>query len=190
MRDLEDAAKAAGRTAAPRILPLAMEAADEDEVQEVAERVAAEWGGRLDIVVCNAGVLGTAGCIADSEPDEWWRVLEVNLRGSYLVTRATLPLLVRTAERDGGLGTVVNIASVGALLARPTLSAYHISKLALLRLAEQVCSEYGDRGVVSYCINPGNVPTDIVGGLDGLTDDLKPGECRGGLRARRVRGCE
>jgi NAD(P)-dependent dehydrogenase (short-subunit alcohol dehydrogenase family) len=74
--------------------------------------------------------------------------------------------------------TIVTVSSVGAHLTGKGLSAYQPSKLAVLRLMEFVGAEYGEQGVVAYCVHPGNVVTDIVGGEEGLPPFLKPGEYR------------
>ena len=75
-------------------------------------------------------------------------------RGPYLVTRAFLPLLFK-----GGDKQIVFVSSVGSFLKSPNQSAYQASKLALLRFAEFLSAEYGDKGV-----HPGNIPgTDILG---------------------------
>lgn len=87
----------------------------------------------------------------------------------YLVARAFLPLLLK-----GGDKQMVNVSSVGAHLLNPGLSSYQPSKLALLRFTEFLCVEYGDKGLVAFCIHPGNVPTDIIKGPDGeLPEHLK-----------------
>jgi len=165
---LEAAAGAAGRTR-PAVLALGVEVTSEETVQHAAACVEQAFG-RLDIVINNAGVLSAPARIADDDPREWWRAFDVNLRGPYLVTRAFIPLLLKSRD---GLGTVVIVSSVGAHLTRAAMSSYQISKLAVLRLAEHVCSEYGNQGIVAYCVHPGNVPTDMVSGLGGLPDDLK-----------------
>jgi NAD(P)-dependent dehydrogenase (short-subunit alcohol dehydrogenase family) len=111
------------------------------------------------IIVNNAGIIGDFALIGDSNPDAWWRVLEVNLRGPYLVSCAFLPLLLKTGD-----AYVVNISSVGAHLVGPTLSAYQTSKLSVLRFSEFLNAEYAGKGVISFAIHPGNIPTDIMGG--------------------------
>ena len=79
--------------------------------------------GPIDIVVNNAGYLERCNLIADSDPDEWWNVWNVNVRGTYHVTRAFLPLLI---ECDGDK-TIVNVSSTGAHSFSPRYSAYSVS---------------------------------------------------------------
>jgi NAD(P)-dependent dehydrogenase (short-subunit alcohol dehydrogenase family) len=146
----------------PKILPLTFDVCDRESVDEAAAKVKEEFG-HIDIVINNAGIINEPVPIGDSDPDVWWRVLQVNLKGSYLVTRAFLPLLL-----DGSDKTIVTVSSVAAHVRVTGYSPYMVSKLALLRLTESISGEYGDKGILSYCIHPGNVPTDIVGGLDGV----------------------
>ncbi|RSL83790.1 hypothetical protein CEP51_004313 [Fusarium floridanum] len=103
-------------------------------------------------------MLRGSGKIADSDPEGWMRNFDVNSKGFYLVLRAFIPLLI---ESDGKK-TIINVSSVGAHCCTPTLSGYQISKLATLRLAEFATAEYGDRGLVVYCIHPGSIATEMV----------------------------
>jgi NAD(P)-dependent dehydrogenase (short-subunit alcohol dehydrogenase family) len=167
-KDAEVAALSANR-AAPKFLPINLDIADPKSVEDAAAAVEKAFG-RCDIVVNNAGIIGDFALIGDSNPDAWWRVLEVNLRGPYLVSRAFLPLLLKTGD-----AYVVNISSVGAHLVGPTLSAYQTSKLSLLRFSEFLNAEYAGKGVISFAIHPGNIPTDIMGGPEGVPDNLKHG---------------
>lgn len=165
-RMAREAASQAGKPP-PRILPLELDVSDQKGVDEAARRVRDEFG-RLDVLINNAGLLGSDN-IADSNPDEWARIWRVNLMGPYLLMRAFIPLMLEEGDK-----TIVNVSSVGALLHTPGVSAYQTSKLAVLRLAEFVCAEYGDKGVLSYCIHPGNMPTDMITGA-GTSPELAKG---------------
>ncbi|ERF72992.1 hypothetical protein EPUS_08849 [Endocarpon pusillum Z07020] len=166
-KDVEAAAVSANRSA-PKFLPIKLDVTEERSIEMAAAEVEKEFG-KLDILVNNAGILGKHGLIADSNPEEWWQVLDVNVRGPYLVTRAFLPILLKGQDKF-----IVNVTSVGAHLVNPTLSAYQVSKLGLLRLSQLIYAEYSAQGVVSFCIHPGNSPTDIMGGPEGVADHLKP----------------
>ncbi|KAL6720592.1 hypothetical protein ACLMJK_002516 [Lecanora helva] len=158
---IESAATSANRKI-PNFLALQLDVTDEESVSRAAAEVAQEFG-KLDILINNAGVLGEFGLIADSKPEEWWRVMEVNVRGPYLVARAFMPLLLKGEEKY-----IISLTSVGAHLTNPNLSAYQLSKNALLRLAQLLNSEYSKQGVVSFAIHPGNCPTDIMGSPERL----------------------
>lgn len=165
-KELREAARAAGRDAdALRVVCVAVEASSPQSVAAAAETVVRACGGRaLDIVVQNAAVLGTFANIVDADPDEWWRVYEVNVRGQFLAAKYFLPLMLRG---EGGLKTFVTVASVGAHVVNEGLSSYQSGKLANLRIAELVDREYGSEGVSAWCVHPGNVLTDMAGGPDG-----------------------
>lgn len=147
-----------------------MDVTSPSSVAEAAAEVENAFG-RLHILINNAGILGKYGLIADSEPREWMQVIDVNLQGPYLVTRAFLPLMLKSS----GVRYIVNVTSGGALLTNPTLSAYQISKGGLLKLSTLTNAEYSSQGVVTFAIHPGNCPTDIMGGPDAIPDHHKHG---------------
>jgi NAD(P)-dependent dehydrogenase (short-subunit alcohol dehydrogenase family) len=110
--------------------------------------------GPLDVLVNNAGVAGPIGPLAESDPDEWWRCVEVHLRGPLLCSRAVLPgMLAR------GRGRIINVASGAGTQAIPHLSAYVTSKAALIRLTENLAAEVREAGVSVFAIQPGTVRT-------------------------------
>lgn len=131
-------------------------------------------GGGLDVLVNNAGYLENWTPLGQSDSADWWRSFEVNVRGVYLMIRAFIPLLLRGSS-GGDVGKpkmIVNVSSRGALLVRPTASAYQVGKFALLRLSEFVATEYGPGseeggegkggGIVTISIHPGGVATDLA----------------------------
>jgi NAD(P)-dependent dehydrogenase (short-subunit alcohol dehydrogenase family) len=140
----------------------------QQSTEEAAKLVEQEFG-KLDILINNAGILGEMKLVADSDPDAWWQTWNVNVRGPYLVTRAFLPLMLKEGDK-----TIISTSSVGAHLTSPSLSDYQPSKLAVLRFMQFVSEEYKDKGVLTFCIHPGNVPTDMIGGPEGVPDHLKP----------------
>ena len=110
----------------------------------------------VDIVINNAGVLERFRPIADSDPDEWWRTWEVNVKGVYLMARSFLPLLLKSQEK-----TMIVVSSVAATMTSPGGSAYQTSKLAVLRLNEFLMQEYGQQGLIAYGVHPGSVMTEL-----------------------------
>jgi NAD(P)-dependent dehydrogenase (short-subunit alcohol dehydrogenase family) len=152
----------------PQFLPVKLDVSDAASVTKAAAETEAAFG-RLDILVNNAGVVGSFEKVAESDPEGWWNVMDVNVRGPYLVTRAFLPLLIRSPS---GLKTISNTSSVGAHIISHGLSHYQISKLALVRFSEFIASEYADEGVICFSIHPGNVVTKILG-PNGIPEELK-----------------
>jgi NAD(P)-dependent dehydrogenase (short-subunit alcohol dehydrogenase family) len=110
--------------------------------------------GPVDLLVNNAGTGGPIGPLADSDPDEWWRCVEVNLRGPLLCSRAVLPGML--ARRRG---RIVNVASGAGTRSIPYLSAYVTAKAALIRLTENLATEVQGTGVSIFAIQPGTVRT-------------------------------
>lgn len=113
--------------------------------------------GPLGLVVANAGRFAAAGPVWESDPEQWWRDVEVNLRGPLLALHAVLPgMLAR------GGGRVVCLASGIGTRPFPYASAYAASKAALLRLVDSVAGELTGTGVRVFAVSPGLVATDMT----------------------------
>jgi len=141
---------------------------------------------RLDILVNNAGI-GHVGSIEQTEPEDFDRLLNVNVRSVYLVTRAFLPLLL-TASGDGGpVGTVVNIASVAGLVGIKQRFAYCTTKGAVVKMTRQLAVEYPKTLRVN-AICPGTVETPFVEGYLEKFHSHNKEEVRAELRARQPIG--
>ncbi|WP_435600884.1 SDR family oxidoreductase [Streptomyces sp. C10-9-1] len=129
---------------------------DEQAMEKLAERVTSEHGV-VDVLVNNAGI-GLAGSFLDTSPEEWRRVLDVNLWG---VVHGCRLFGRRMVERGQG-GHIVNTASAAAFLPSRTLPAYSTSKAAVLMLSECLRAEFADRGIGVSAICPGIVNTSIT----------------------------
>jgi NAD(P)-dependent dehydrogenase (short-subunit alcohol dehydrogenase family) len=132
---------------------------DAAAVKAAVEDCVKQFDG-IDIADANAGYLGPWVKIAESDPDDWWRNWEVNLRGAYHVIRYTLPFLISSAQQRNG-GHLILVSSVGAQLLMPGASDYQTSKHAINRLCEFVQTDHGDDGIKCFAIHPGGVATDI-----------------------------
>lgn len=160
-----------------RVRKFIVDVTSQADIQNCAE-VVREQEGRLDVLINNAGKLENPTPLADSDPSEWWSVMEINLRGPYLFLRVFLPLLVATAEKTKKSVDVINVSSIGALLTMPGFSAYQTSKLAVWRMTEFVEVEYGSKGVNAFAIHPGGVQTDLAKDVK----ELEGSKCLLGLR--------
>src|SRR5580698_6647419 len=141
---------------------------------------------RLDILVNNAGI-GHVGSIEATEPADFDRLITVNVRGVYLVTRAFLPLLLAAANGPGPVCTIVNIGSVAGQVGIKQRFAYCTSKGAVLAMTRQLAVEYPKTLRVN-AICPGTVETPFVEGyLEKFHKDTKE-ETRAQLRARQPIG--
>lgn len=146
------AAVAAGDAA----LALPGDATDRAAVADAVRRTEDELGP-LDLVVANAGRFAAAGPVWESDPDEWWRDTEVNLRGPQLALWAALGPMVRR-----GSGRVVVIGSGIGATGMPHASAYSTSKAGVLRLVESAAEELRGTGVSVFAISPGLVATEMT----------------------------
>ncbi len=140
---------------------------------------------RLDILVNNAGI-GHVGSIETTEPEDFDRLINVNVRSVYLVTRAFLPVLL-SAHTGHHTGAVINICSVAAQVGIKQRFAYCTSKGAVLSMTRQLAVEYPKTLRVN-AICPGTVETPFVEGyLEKFHKDNKE-QTRAELRARQPIG--
>jgi NAD(P)-dependent dehydrogenase (short-subunit alcohol dehydrogenase family) len=141
---------------------------------------------QLDILVNNAGI-GHVGSIEATEPADFDRLLNVNVRAVYLVTRAFLPLLLAAVDNGTRTGTIVNIGSVAGLVGIKQRFAYCTTKGAVIAMTRQLAVEYPKTLRVN-AICPGTVETPFVEGyLEKFHKDNKD-EVRAELRARQPIG--
>ena len=149
----EVAAELRGRGAEARFARVDL--ADPESISALARSIEAVEG-RLDGLVNNAAVAtGIGGKMFDEIDIETWdRVMQVNVRGTWLVTRALAPLLAAS-----GRGRIVNIASDTALWGAPKLLAYVASKGAVMAMTRSLARELGPRGIGITCVAPGILKT-------------------------------
>lgn len=141
---------------------------------------------RLDILVNNAGI-GHVGSIEATEPEDFDRLMNVNVRSVYLVTRGFLPLLLNAGTTSGRTGTVVNIGSVAGQVGIKQRFAYCTSKGAVLAMTRQLAVEY-PKTLRINAICPGTVETPFVEGYLEKFHKHNKEEVRTELRARQPIG--
>ncbi|HUZ78175.1 MAG TPA: SDR family oxidoreductase [Chloroflexota bacterium] len=160
LKDTAAAVRAAGSELSTFALDVTQRSAVEDMVQDVERRL-----GPVDLLVNNAGIARAIGPIWQIDPDDWWREVAVNLYGEFLFARTVLPsMLTRRA------GRIINVASTaGKRVAGTNMSAYGLSKAAVIRLTDQLAAETADHGIKVFAIHPGGVVTHM---MDWLFTDL------------------
>lgn len=131
-------------------------ACDVSDPQQVLSLVstAKDRTGRLDLLVNNAGQIDPIARLADSDPLEWGRIVDVNLKGVYHGLRHAIPVMVA----QGG-GTIVNISSGAAISALEGWSHYCATKAAVLSLTRVADREYRSKGLRVIGLSPGTVAT-------------------------------
>jgi NAD(P)-dependent dehydrogenase (short-subunit alcohol dehydrogenase family) len=136
---------------------------DPASVQRLVDRTFDRFG-RVDVLVNNAGSNdggpdGAVGELWNVNPDAWWRDVEVNLRGTFLCSRAVLAHMV-----TAGRGHIVNVVSTAAAIPWPYDSAYACSKAAVIRLTDSLAEEVRAHGVGVFALSPGSVDTALRAG--------------------------
>lgn len=138
------------------VLALTVDVADPAALQQLVEQAWA-WRGHLDTLVCNAGIQGPAGPLADATDGDWDRVMEVNLRSAMRLCNAIAP---RMASHGGG--SLVLMASLAALRGSRSIGLYGMSKAALAQLARNLAVEWGPHHVRANAIAPGLIRTPLA----------------------------
>jgi len=110
--------------------------------------------GRIDVLVNNAGITGGNGPTWELDPAVWRRVVEVNLIGPYLTSRAVVPHMI-----ERGYGRIVNIASVAGKEGNPNASHYSASKAGLIALTKSLAKETATKGILVNAVSPAAAKT-------------------------------
>jgi 3-oxoacyl-[acyl-carrier protein] reductase len=166
--DFVEAKRAAQGTGAKGVL---LDVTDEGQVEQTINAIVEEFG-RLDIVVNNAGVntLTARVTIEQFPRSEWDRILNVDLNGVFLVSKAAARVMVAQ-----GAGRIINIASIAGLVPLRLQCAFIAAKAGVVNLTKAMALELGPRGVLVNGIAPGSTLTDgtrkLFYGEDGLFKD-------------------
>jgi len=159
-RTAENAGKVADEVRAlnRRSWAYAVDVSNSAQVEQIGEEILTATG-RVDILVNNAGVTRDALLLRLSEAD-WDTVLDTNLKGAFLFTRAFVRGFVKQRS-----GRIINVASVVGLIGNVGQSNYAASKAALLGFTKSVARELGSRGITVNALAPGFIETDMTAAL-------------------------
>jgi NAD(P)-dependent dehydrogenase (short-subunit alcohol dehydrogenase family) len=160
--------------------PYRVDVADEEETQALAARVVAEHG-RIDVLFNNAGIAGV-GDVEETTLDLWERVMRVNARGVFLMSRAVVPTMI--AQRSG---SIVNMSSAIAETGLGRRVSYAASKGAVLALTKSMQVDLARHGVRVNALMPGTIMTPFVERY--LAESYAdPEEGRQSIRSRQLGG--
>lgn len=124
---------------------------------EKAAATAEQHLGRIDVLVCSAGVAGKNELMANYPIDEWKRVFDINVNGLFYCNRFVVPLM-----QKHGYGRIVNVSSIAGKEGNPTASAYSASKAAVVGLTKSLGKELAKDGITVNAITPATVETPIL----------------------------
>ena len=155
----------------PAVRPYAMDVREKSDVQRTVDGIVSEWGA-IHILVNNAGISGLS-MLSDPDDSRWYDIMDTNLNGLYLVTKAVLRHIP-----DHSGGRVINISSVLGKFGVPGYTAYCTTKHGMIGFTRALALEVVSRGITVNAICPGWVDTDMAergiketAALQGITAD-------------------
>jgi NAD(P)-dependent dehydrogenase (short-subunit alcohol dehydrogenase family) len=135
------------------VLAVAADVSQSADVEMLVSETVERFGG-IDVLVNNAGILGPRVAIVEYPEDEWRRVIDANLTGPFLVSKAAIPHM-----REGG--SVINLVSGVSVEGRAEWGAYSVSKFGLEGLNQILATELKDREIRVNAVDPGGMRTDM-----------------------------
>ncbi len=140
-----------------------------DDLQNIFDKIATRWDG-VDVVV-NAAGIEIEKTIEETSLEEWNKIFSINVTGTFLVSKLSLPLL-----RKSGKGNIINFGSYDGFIADPKLAAYCATKGAVHALTKAMACDHGPEGIRVNAICPGFVQTPMLEsfvGESGSIEELK-----------------
>ncbi|PBN44010.1 SDR family NAD(P)-dependent oxidoreductase [Sphingobium sp. D43FB] len=138
---------------------VALDVSDQAAV-EAAAKSSAEALGKVDVLVCSAGITGATATLWDYPLDSWRSVIDINLNGLFYCNRAVVPFMLQN-----GYGRIVNLASVAGKEGNPNASAYSASKAGVIGLTKSLGKELAGKGVIANALTPATFESPILAQL-------------------------
>lgn len=137
-----------------------------DQVDALVNAVMEKWG-RVDILINNAGITRDT-LLLRMKPEDWQAVIDLNLTGVFLCTRAVSKIMLKQRS-----GRIVNITSVAGQMGNPGQANYSAAKAGVIGFTKTVAKELASRGVTVNAVAPGFIATDMTNGLNNTDEILK-----------------
>jgi 3-oxoacyl-[acyl-carrier protein] reductase len=136
---------------------VAIDVSDHQAVRRAAEESHAALGGRVDVLVCSAGITGATAPVHEYPVDSWLRVMDINLNGLFYCNRSVVPLMLAN-----GYGRIVNLSSVAGKEGNPNASAYSASKAGVIGFTKSLGKELAGKGVIVNALTPATFESPIL----------------------------
>ncbi|MEB3214034.1 MAG: 3-oxoacyl-[acyl-carrier-protein] reductase [Leptolyngbyaceae bacterium] len=150
------------QTMGTEAIALKADVSNAEEIDELFKAVMDKWG-RIDVLVNNAGITRDT-LLLRMKPEDWQRVMDLNLTGVFLCTRLAAKIMLKQKS-----GRIINIASVSGLMGNPGQANYSAAKAGVVGFTKTVAKELATRGVTVNAVAPGFIATD-------MTQDVKAEE--------------
>lgn len=158
-KTVEDINRSGGKATAYKV-----DISDDKQVQDFADKARDEYG-RIDVIFNNAGVDNGAGRIHEYPVEVFDKIMAVDMRGTFLVTKFLLPLMMEQG------GSIINTASFSGQAADLYRSGYNAAKGAVINFTKSIAIEYGRENIRANAIAPGTIETPLVDNLAGTSED-------------------
>lgn len=151
-----DNAKKTAQSLSPQTLAIAMDVAKAENVQTAVQTCIDQWG-HIDILINNAGIVGSGTPVKDLTEADWDQVLNINLKGPFLCSRAVLPTMLKQKK-----GTIVSVASISGKEGNPNMAPYSVSKAGVICFTKALAKEHLHDGIRVNCVAPALIQTPLL----------------------------
>ena len=155
-----EGAKRAATEMGGSVIGVAADVSNADEVNRAFAQVIDQFG-RLDVLVNNAGIVGTDTPVKDLEESDWNRVLDVNLKGTFLCSRAAVRHMIPRRS-----GVIVSVASISGKEGNANMAPYSVSKAGVICFTKALAKEVLADGIRVNCVAPALIDSPLLDGMD------------------------
>lgn len=141
-------------------LAVQIDVANAEGVQRTINTCLNQWG-HIDILINNAGIVGRDAPVKDLTEDDWDQVLNINLKGTFLCSRAVLPAMLKQKK-----GTIVSVASISGKEGNPSMAPYSVSKAGIICFTKALAKEHLQDNIRVNCVSPALIETPLLDNVE------------------------